>query len=176
MPDTSVTEDSGPIANYRDLNDVFSDIEDGTALTFTVTSSDPALVAATLDASDSTLDMTLGADQSGTATITVRATDAGSSFIEDQFDVVVTGDNDPPTVVSALPDTSVTEDSGPIANYRDLNDVFSDIEDGTALTFTVTSSDPTLVAATLDASDSTLDMTLGADQSGICHDHRASNG
>jgi hypothetical protein len=53
------------------------------------------------------------------------------------FDVVVTAGNDPPVVASAMPDTSVVEDSGHILGYRDLNDVFSDVEDGTALAFTV---------------------------------------
>jgi hypothetical protein len=119
IPDTTVAEDSGDIPDYRDLNDVFSDLEDGTALTFTAVSTNPTLIAPVVDASDSTLDLTLGANEAGTATITIRATDSGGLWVEDVFDVVVTGDNDAPVVASAIPDTTVAEDSGDILNYRD---------------------------------------------------------
>ena len=38
--------------------------------------------------------------------------------------------NAPPTVVALIPDLTVAENSPPVNNYRDLNDVFSDLEDG----------------------------------------------
>jgi hypothetical protein len=88
-------------------------------------------------------------------------------YVEDTFDVVVTGVNDQPVVVSAIPDTTVVEDSGDIANYRDLNNVFSDVEDGSALTFVVQSNDnQTLVMPDIDPADSTLDLSFGPNQTG----------
>jgi hypothetical protein len=115
MPDTTVAEDSPPAANYRDLNDVFLDAEDGSALTYTVHSnSNPALVAATVDA-DSALDLSFAPGQSGAATVVVRATDSGALTVDDTLVVTVTPVNDAPVVASAMPDTTVAEDSPPIA-------------------------------------------------------------
>ena len=54
-----------------------------------------------------------------------------------------------PTIVSAIPDTTVNEDN-PAFDYRDLNDIFDDVEDDNNLTFTVESnSNPGLVTATM---------------------------
>jgi hypothetical protein len=89
--------------------------------------------------------------QSGAATVVVRATDSGALTVDDTLVVTVTPVNDAPVVASAMPDTTVAEDSPPIANYRDLNDVFLDAEDGSALSFTVASnSNPSLVTPTID--------------------------
>jgi uncharacterized repeat protein (TIGR01451 family) len=90
MPDTTVSKDSPAIDNYRDLNDVFWDNEDGAALAFTIESnSNPGLVTAVID-SDSSLDISIAAGQTGTATIVVRATDSGSLFAEDTLSIFVT--------------------------------------------------------------------------------------
>jgi hypothetical protein len=168
IPDTTVTEDSAPIDGYRDLNDVFLDMEDGSALMFSLQSnSNPSLVTPTIDPSDSTLDLSFGADLSGSATVVIRATDSGALSVDDTLVVTVTPVNDAPAVASVVPDTTVTEDSAPVANYRDLNDVFSDVEDGDALGFAVVgNSYPSLVTATIDPSDSTLDLSFGTDLSG----------
>ena len=132
MPDTTVTEDDPTITAYRDLNDVFSDVEDGTALAFTVFDNDnPSLISPTINGADSTLDLALLADAFGTATIVVRATDSGALAVDDTLVVTVTPVNDAPFVASALPDTTVSEDNPPILAIRDLNDVFGDVEDGT---------------------------------------------
>jgi hypothetical protein len=102
----------------------------------------------------------LGLNEFGTATITVRATDSGTAFVEDVFDVVVTGDNDVPFIVSAIPDTSVVKGNPPINKYRDLNDVFSDREDGSALSFTIESnSDPQLLTVVIDV-DSAVSLSF----------------
>ncbi len=90
MPDTTVSKDSPAIDNYRDLNDVFWDNEDGSALAFTIESnSNPGLVVAVID-SDSSLDISVVAGQTGTATIVVRATDSGALFAEDTLSIYVT--------------------------------------------------------------------------------------
>ena len=167
MPDTVVLESSPPADNYRDLNAVFSDVEDGTALNFIVQSnSNSGLVATAIDA-DSALDLTFTPSQSGVATIVIRATDTGALSVDDTLVVTVNPVNDPPVVVSAMPDTTVNEDNPTITAYRDLNDVFSDEEDGTALNYSILSNDnPALVTPTINGADSTLDLAFGADQSG----------
>ena len=61
-----------------------------------------------------------------------------------------------PTVVSAIPDTTVNEDN-PAFNYRDLHAVFDDLEDDPNLAFTIESnSNPGLVTVSIDPPD-TLD-------------------
>jgi parallel beta-helix repeat protein len=90
IPDTTVIEDSAPIDNYRDLNDVFTDIEDGSALTFVIESnSNPGLVNVAIDA-DSALDLSFTANESGSATIVAKATDSGALSVEDTLIVTVT--------------------------------------------------------------------------------------
>ena len=140
IPDTTVSEDAPTIDNYRDLNAVFTDLEDGSALTFSILSNtNTGLVTPSIGVADSALDLSFTADANGSATITVRATDGGSLTVDDVFTVTVTAVNDDPTVASAIPDTTVLRDSAPIDNYRDLNAVFTDLEDGSALTFSILS-------------------------------------
>ena len=167
IPDTTVTEDDPPVDNYRDLNDVFSDVEDGSELSFAILSnSKPQLLTATIDA-DSALDLSFKPGKSGIATLVIRATDSGALSVDDTLVVSVALESDPPTVVLAIPDTTVAEDGAPIDAYRDLNDVFWDPEDGNAMAFTVESnSNPSLVTPTIDFSDSTLDLAFAADGNG----------
>jgi hypothetical protein len=168
IPDTLVNKDSPPIDGYRDLNDVFSDLEDGGAMAFTVSgNNNPSLVTPTIDPADSTLDMSFTAGQNGSATIAVRATDSGGLWVDEVLIVTVVGEDNAPIVVAAMPDTTVSEDHSAIANYRDLNEVFSDVEDGSALTFAVHSnSDPALVTATIGGADSTLGFDFGPNANG----------
>ncbi len=71
-----------------DLTTVFNDTEDGTNLTFSVESNDnPTLVNASIVSGTLTLDYL--ADQFGTASIVVRATDSGGLFVEDTISVTV---------------------------------------------------------------------------------------
>ncbi|MCK4775001.1 MAG: cadherin-like domain-containing protein, partial [Candidatus Krumholzibacteria bacterium] len=96
IPDTVVAEDNGPIGDYRDLNDVFFDAEDGGALEFAIVSnSNPSLITATIDA-DSALDLSLSPDSSGTATIVVRAADLSAQYATETFAVTVTSVADDP--------------------------------------------------------------------------------
>jgi len=122
MPDTVVDEDSLPIDNLRDLNDVFSDVEDGTALEFTVFDNDnPTLVNPTINGADSTLDLEFTADASGSATIVIRAEDSGSLTVDDTLVVTVTPVNDAPTLSSfaAVVDT-VAEDTEVEITFAEL--------------------------------------------------------
>ena len=165
IADTTVSRDASPIDNYRDLKAVFTDAEDGSALTYSIQSNtNSGLVTATFVPADSTLDLSFTASTSGTATITIRATDGGSLFVDDVFTVTV---NDPPTVASAIPDTTVTENASPIDNYRDLKAVFTDPEDGSALTYAIQSNTNSgLVTPDIVVADSTLDLSFTASTSG----------
>ncbi len=271
IADTSVVEDNPPVDNYRDLKAVFTDFEDGSALTFTIqTNTNPGLVTPTIGA-DSALDLSFTASLNGAATITVRATDSGALFVDDVFTVTVldttppdavadlatgtvtassvdlswtapgddgatgtattydvrystsvindgnwasatqaTGEpapqvagssetftvtglnstttyyfaiktsdevpnesalsnvpsattlNGPPTVAAAIADTTVNGDNPPVDNYRDLKAVFTDFEDGSALTYTIQgNTNPGLITPTIGA-DSALDLSFTA--------------
>ena len=165
IADTTVVENNAPIDNYRDLKAVFTDVEDGSALTYSIESNtNSGLVTPTIVAADSTLDLSFTASTSGTATITVRATDSGSLFVDDVFTVTV---NDSPTVASAIADTTVAENSAAIDNYRDLKAVFTDAQDGSGLTYTIQSNTNTgLVTASIIPADSTLDLSFTASTTG----------
>ena len=168
IADTTVYQDDAPIDNYRDLKAVFTDTEDGSALTYTILSNtNSGLVTPTIVAADSTLDLSFTASTSGTATITVRATDSGGLTVDDVFTVTVDSGNTTPTVASAIADTTVAVDNAPIDNYRDLKAVFTDVEDGSALTYTIQSNTNSgLVTPTIVAADSTLDLSFTASTSG----------
>lgn len=102
IPDTTVTENDPPIDDYWDLNDVFTDKEDGTALSFRIeANTNPTLVTATIDA-DSALDLSFGTDQVGTSIIVVRATATDGDFAEDVFMVTVLITPRPDLMVSSL--------------------------------------------------------------------------
>ena len=165
IADTTVNENNPAIDNYRDLKAVFTDVEDGSGLTYTIQSNtNVGLVTPTIVVADSTLDLSFTASTSGTATITVRATDSGSLFVDDVFTVTVNGT---PTVASAIADTTVSENASPIDNYRDLKAVFTDAEDGSGLTYTIESNTNSgLVTPTIVAADSTLDLSFTASTSG----------
>ena len=166
IADTTVNENNPAIDNYRDLKAVFTDVEDGSGLTYTIQSNtNVGLVTPTIVVADSTLDLSFTASTSGTATITVRATDSGSLFVDDVFTVTVNGT---PTVASAIADTTVSENASPIDNYRDLKAVFTDAEDGSGLTYTIESNTNSgLVTPTIVAADSTLDLSFTASTSGV---------
>ena len=97
FPDMAVDEDA--LSATVDLSTVFTDAE-GDPLSYTVESSNPALVSATLAGPLLTLDFQ--AEQSGTATITVSAADeaggagAGGLWATDDFLVTVNPVNDAP--------------------------------------------------------------------------------
>jgi hypothetical protein len=167
IPDTSVVEDSGPVANYRNLTAVFNDLEDGSALAFSVQSnSNPGLVNAMIDESENTLYLGFTQNVTGSATLILRATDSGALWVQDTFVVTVTGVNDPPVVAHAIPNLEVAYGTLSVQNYRDLNQVFSDFEDGGALGFAVVSnSDTGIVTVTIDA-DSALDVSFASDTTG----------
>ena len=159
IPDLSAAEDA---ANATiDLGNVFNDIDDDNAsITKAATTSNASLVTATVTGNVLTLDFQ--ANQSGTATITVTGTSNGQA-VSDVFTVSVSPVDDAPVVVNAISDLSAAEDA---ANATiALDNVFNDIDDDNAsITKAATSSNASLVTATVTGNVLTLDFQ--ANQSG----------
>ena len=137
LPDVTVDEDA--LSVTYDLSPVFTDV-DGDPLSYTVQSSNPALVAATLDGATLTLDFQ--AEQHGAAIITVSAADEageyGGVWATDDFVVTVSPVNDAPwangqtdSITAGLPRT-FTLDCGDLETARvDLAFAFSGPSVGT---------------------------------------------
>ena len=116
LNDIEVDEDAG--ATSFDVSSAFDDADIATnsdSLTYTVSSSKPPLVNATIGPTTlgSILNLQFQPDQHGTAEITVRATDTSLvDFVESKFTVTVNSVNDTPSFTIG-PDQTVNEDSGP---------------------------------------------------------------
>lgn len=124
------------------LTDVFIDA-DGDALTLTASSSDETVVTATI--SGDQLQITeVGL---GTSTITVTADDGNGGSVSDDFTFTVNEFiNTHPVVANPIADAEAEEGFG--SSQISLTDVFTDA-DGHSLTLTVSSSDETVVTATI---------------------------
>ncbi len=135
----------------------FNDIEDGAAgLVYSVQSnSNPALISTGI--SGGNLSLAYTANGNGTANITLRGTDSGGLFTETAFTVTVNAGNDNPST-SGISNVTVNEDSA--NTVINLLTSFSDIEDGTGLTYTVQSnSNPSLVNTDISGGNLTLAYT-----------------
>lgn len=131
--DVTVEEDAADLS-VADLNEVFSDPNDGSELAFTVASnSGPTLVSAAISAADSTLVLSFAADSFGSAQIAVCAADVWNASVTDTFSVQVVSVNDAP-VLTAMPDTSVNA-GDELALVMEA----SDADPGDELTFTLES-------------------------------------
>ena len=124
-----VDQQPEPVARANFLNMTIATIPE---ITYTVTSSNPTLVAAAINGTNLTL--AYGTNLTGTANVTVRATSADGSFVDDIFTVQV---NTPPVLGALTPSAanigrnlpftltlaSATDDAGitRIDFYRDTN-------------------------------------------------------
>ncbi|MDF3128288.1 Ig-like domain-containing protein [Kiritimatiellaeota bacterium B1221] len=166
VADFAVNEDAAD--TVINLTDLFSDVEDADAdLTFTIASNNnPSLLAASVNGGTDELTLAYQANQNGTATVTVRATDSGALFVEDSFTVTVNIVNDTPTVDNAVADFAVNEDAAD--TVLDLTSIFSDVEDADAdLTYTVESNNNTsLVTASVNVGNDELTLDYQDDQNG----------
>ncbi|PHS14470.1 MAG: hypothetical protein COA78_05585, partial [Blastopirellula sp.] len=170
ISDLAVNEDAAAVLNHADLNAVFADVDnDGSELTYEVTVNTGAGIVTTVIEADGTLDLSFAANAFGIVDVTVRATDPSSLFAEDSFQVTVNPVNDAPTVANAISDLTVDEDSAPVLNHADLNDVFTDIDNSdNDLVYTVSAiTDTGLISAVVDTTDDTLDLSFLADSFGI---------
>ena len=123
-----------------DLTTYFAD-PDGDPLTFEAVSSTPRVV--TVSVADG--ELTLTAQRSGRATVTVTATDSEAGSAELVFQVTVKRANDPPLVTSTISSRSLSQGQ---RYSSDLGNRFSD-PDGDVLRFRATSSDETVATATI---------------------------
>ncbi len=141
-----------------DVSGVFTDpdIPSGDVLTLSVTSDNPAVVAASLNAAGTQLTLTYGANQSGAANVTVRATDLAGLFVEDAFTATVSPFFNPPTVAQPVADVTADEDAVPLV--INLSGVFTDpdLPNGDVLTLSAVSANPALVAASVAGTQLTL--------------------
>ena len=152
----NLTVDEDADDSVINLSDVFTDIDnDDTAIVKTVlTNTNDTLVNATVDGNNLTLDYL--DNQSGTADITIQGTSNGLT-VEETFTVAVDAVDDAPIVTNAIANLTVDEDADD--SVINLSDVFTDIDnDDTAIVKTVlTNTNDTLVNATVDGNNLTLD-------------------
>ncbi|RUO38069.1 hypothetical protein CWE22_11690, partial [Pseudidiomarina aestuarii] len=154
----SVGEDSGN--STFTLANRFTDAEtDASSLIYSVeANNNTAVVGASIDNSTDVLTLSYAANASGSATITIRATDAGGLFVEDTFTVTVLALNDAPTDI-ALSNASVNQSGGANAVVGTLSS--TDIDDANH-TYT-------LVSGTGDTNNSSFNIngtTLRANDAG----------
>jgi len=157
IDDLSIDEDADNTT--IDLTSVFSDAEQAASeLTFSVESnSNTGLADVSVNNTSDELTLSLFADSSGSAIITIRATDSGGLTVDNSFNVTVNPVNDVPTISTPIADVTVDENAP--NTVIDLSTSFSDVETTSGdLTYTVESNDnTTLVAASIDGSTLTLD-------------------
>ncbi|MEL7509558.1 MAG: carbohydrate-binding domain-containing protein [Cyanobacteria bacterium J06554_1] len=169
IADVSVLE--GSADTVVPLFDAFADAEDAdTALTYTVVgNTNPTLVTSSaISSTDGELTLDYAATGTGSADITVRATDTEGLFVEDTFTVTVNDSlaNTAPTT-SGITDITVTEDAAD--TVVPLFDAFADAQDAdTALTYTVTNNtNPALVTpSTISSTDGELILDYAATGTG----------
>ena len=167
IADFSVDEDAAN--TVFDLTSVFSDAEQAAGeLVFSlVSNSNTDLVNGTVDNTLDELTLALVADSSGSANITVRATDSGGLSVDNSFVLTVNPVNDEPTVVSPIADVNVDENAE--NTVLDLSANFSDVETVSgSLVYSVEVNDNTsLVTASIN--DSLLTLEYLTDQFGTAN-------
>ncbi|GJQ35093.1 MAG: hypothetical protein JETCAE01_11030 [Anaerolineaceae bacterium] len=120
-----------------DLYPSFADVEDTDAqMTYTVINNTNAALFTSVGIVEQNLILNYAPESSGTADITIRATDTGGLFVETTFTVTVNAVNDNPTT-SGITNLNVNEDAADAS--IDLYPSFADVEDTDAqMIYTVT--------------------------------------
>jgi hypothetical protein len=152
------------------LRSFFTDVEDGAAgLTYTVqTNTNSGLVATSINNSTDVLTLDYVDNASGTANITIRATDTASLFVEDTFLVTVNAVNDAPSFTAGASQT-VAEDSGTqtVAGWASALSPGPANEAAQTLNFIVGNNNPALFSAQpAIATNGTLTYTPAANSNG----------
>ena len=158
---TDFTVDEDAANETIDLSNVFSD-PDGDQLRFEIQNNNSELVTTTRDGNNLILDFL--DDQSGTAEITVSASD-NQATTTDTFTVTVTAVDDAPTVVNPIGDVTVDENAD--NQTIDLNNVFQDIDSADIELEIVENNQPNdVVEPLLNQEDLTLTLDFRENQSG----------
>ncbi len=149
LPDLSLDEN---FSLYNiDISNVFND-EDNDVLSYSVTSSNNSIITPSLSGNILTLTET----GVGIVSISLTANDGNGETATDIFLVTVNSINHAPTVINPLPDLDLDEDFG---TYNiDIANVFDD-EDGDALSYAVSSSNTSVIIASLSGTTLTLTGT-----------------
>ena len=158
-----VDEDASPTA--LTLTSHFADIEDGASgLVYAVVGNTNPGLFSSVSIADGVLTVAYVPNASGSATLTVRATDAGGLWVETPFSVTVNPVNDAPTS-AGLPAVAVAEDAAP--STVNLTDHFADIEDGPAgLVYTVANNPFPELFSSVSAAGGVLTLSFAPNASG----------
>jgi large repetitive protein len=143
LADLTLNEDDPAVS--IDLRTAFNDRVDGPAgLSYLVSVSDPTLLPGTsIDPATDVLTLQPAPNASGTATVTVRATDSSGLSVEDSFLVTVNAVNDAPVVSAPSDPLSVAEDVDLAITGLSVGDI-----DSNTLTVTLEASNGTLTLGT----------------------------
>ncbi|MEN0037764.1 MAG: putative Ig domain-containing protein [Cellvibrio sp.] len=165
--DAPVTSGFAPIINVEDamgdvvdLFSVFTDDSDAAnQLQYSVVSNtNPGLVSgAVIDPVTGKLQLSYGANQFGNAELIIRAQDSEGALVETVLKITITPVNDTPTSIGIA---DVKVQVGAAAQQTNLHSVFSDIEDGTALRYSVVGNTNPAVATNILIDPVTGVMTL----------------
>jgi len=151
-----------------DLTNVFTDIDNNPNFITKIVqqNNNPTIVTATIT-NGNTLTLDYQTNQTGTATIAIRAT-SGSQTVDDVFLVTVNAVNDPPTVAAPIDDVIVDEDA--VNSEIDLSTVFTDADNDPLLIVKTVqeNSNESLVTATI-TEGNTLTLDFQPNQNGTAN-------
>ena len=129
IADQNATEDSA--FSFVAPANTFADVDVGDTLTYSASGA-PAWL--TFNAATRTFSGTPANADVGSVTVTVRATDAGGLFVEDNFTLTVGNTNDAPTVATPIADQNATEDAA--FSFQFAANTFADVDVGDTLSYT----------------------------------------
>ena len=164
---TTVNEDSDIRVS---LAGVFEDIDSALALSIASIGGDPVTVSGSETIVGLELRANLEPEANGTVSFVVEADDGQAAPVSVTVVVNVTAINDTPVLVSSLPDLVFDEDGGSVA--ADLTGAFDDADiatNGDSLTYTFTTSDPSLFDSASVAGGSQINFTLAENANGAAN-------
>lgn len=154
--DTTINEDGAGFGYPIATSDTTDPDNAYPLASYTVTYTNASLATVTFDPAVGDPSFAPKLNQNGTMTGTVTISDGDPSCtLEVPFRVTILPVNDCPVVDNPIADVSVVEDAAD--QWIDIQNTFSDIESPT-LNYTVTSNDPSIVAASLTSTSIILDF------------------
>jgi hypothetical protein len=133
IPNQTATEDTA--LNFTFAANTFNDIDAGDSIHYSaqLNGGSPLPAWLSFEAATRTFSGTPTNDDVGTIEVEVIASDTSNASTTDQFQIVVTNTNDPPTLANAIPDQQAVEDSEFIFTFAD--NTFNDIDLGDSLRY-----------------------------------------
>ncbi len=153
---STINEDSGSIVYPIASSDTIDPDNAYPLASYTVTYTNASLATVTFDPAVGDPSFVPKLNQNGTMTGTVTISDGEPSCtLEVPFQLTVLPINDCPTLDNPIADVSVSEDAAD--QWIDIQNTFSDVE-STTLSYSVSSNDPSIVAASLTSTSIILDF------------------